>query len=110
MNQIKGKVIALLLAASVLVESVAGMMLDTRNVQAAEPEYVGYYYAAKGQPKVFQLSQKGTVKVTKDAGNKYTVSGNKVTFICTKEGTIELGNGKKQVSFVLYIGGNPKDC
>ena len=56
MNQIKGKVIALLLAASVLVESVAGMMLDTRNVQAAEPEYVGYYYAAKGQPKVLLMA------------------------------------------------------
>lgn len=83
----------------------------TDNSDTHETEKrMGLYYMAKGQPCVFQDPQKGRIKVISASGNRYKVSGNKITITCKKKGTIKYEiNGKKKLFIILSVGGNHKD-
>lgn len=82
---------------------------DSEQKDTQKYTFMGQYYVAKGQPCVFQEPKKGKIKVISAAGNKYKISGNKLTIICKKKGMIEYKiNGKKRY-IELLVGGNNKD-
>ena len=95
----------------IIIGVILGMSVGTlENVTAKEKiYYMGYYYVAENQPCKFQEPTKGKIQIISSAGNKCSVSGDKIKVICKKEGDIVYRVKGKTKKFNIVLNGNEPD-